>query len=130
MVVAGLVLLANVLIWTVPDSGGVSPADRANEKGAPLLGIIETGRARFHSSAYSGICQRTALEKLPDVFSPEVSRAGSNRARRVARSQVASSSALWPVDLVTVHPVTLPFAATSRRKLAVPSYPLLIQLLR
>lgn len=36
MVVAGLVLLANVLIWTVPDSGGVSPADRANEGGAPL----------------------------------------------------------------------------------------------
>mgnify|MGYP000144017953 CR=1 FL=1 len=34
MVVAALVVLANVLVWTVPGKDGVSPADRASEQGA------------------------------------------------------------------------------------------------
>ncbi|WBY17686.1 hypothetical protein PF049_05965 [Erythrobacteraceae bacterium WH01K] len=34
MIVAALVLLANVLIWTVPAGDGISPADRAAGEGA------------------------------------------------------------------------------------------------
>jgi hypothetical protein len=76
---------------------------------------VYAGQRRQSSRAYSGISHRTEPVKVPSTLAPVSSVAGSKRARRVIRRQVASSRARLPEGRVSSQLDTRPLVPTTSR---------------